>query len=63
MYYTRANNLKMIQYKLYQLVASATESQTTSLADTGGVSQSVPEVLQAARIMFVTVPIIIVYPF
>lgn len=63
MYYTRANNLKMIQYKLYQLVASATESQTTSLADTGGVSQSVPEVLQAASIMFVTVPIIIVYPF
>ncbi len=63
MYYTRDNNLKMIQYKLYQMVASATESQTTSLADVGGVSQSVPEVLQAASIMFVTIPIIIIYPF
>ncbi len=63
MYYTRAANLKMIQYKLYQLVASATEAQTASLADTGGVSQAVPEVLQAACIMFVTIPIIVIYPF
>ena len=63
MYYTRDNNLKLIQYKLYQMVASATESQTSSLADIGGVSQSVPEVLQAASIMFVTIPIIIIYPF
>lgn len=63
MYYTREANLKMIQYKLYQLVAAANEAQTASLADTGGVSQSAPEVLQAASIMFVTVPIIIIYPF
>lgn len=63
MYYTRDAKLKMIQYKLYQLVASASEAQTTSLADTGGVSQSAPEVLQAASIMFVTIPIIIIYPF
>lgn len=63
MYYTRDANLKLIQYKLYQLVASAAEAQTASLADTGGVSQSVPEVLQAASIMFVTIPIIIIYPF
>ena len=63
MYYTRDAKLKMIQYKLYQLVASATEAQTASLADTGGVSQSTPEVLQAASIMFVTIPIIIIYPF
>ena len=63
MYYTRDSKLKMIQFKLYQLVASASEAQTASLADTGGVSQSVPEVLQAASIMFVTVPIIIIYPF
>lgn len=63
MYYTRDSKLKMIQFKLYQLVSSASEAQTASLADTGGVSQSVPEVLQAASIMFVTVPIIIIYPF
>ena len=63
MYYTRSADLKMMQYKLYQLVASATEAQTASLADTGGVTQSTPEVLQAACIMFVTIPIIIIYPF
>lgn len=63
MYYTRSSELKTIQFKLYQLVASASEAQTTSLADVGGVSQSTPEVLQAASIMFVTVPIIIIYPF
>jgi len=62
MYYTRDSSLKLIQYKLYQLVASANEAQTASLADTGGVSQSAPEVLQAASIMFVTIPIIIIYP-
>ena len=63
MYYTRDAKLKMIQFKLYQLVASASEAQTASLADTGGVAQQTPEVLQAASIMFVTVPIIIIYPF
>lgn len=63
MYYTRDSKLKLIQFKLYQLVASASEAQTASLADTGGISQSAPEVLQAASIMFVTVPIIIIYPF
>lgn len=63
MYYTRKAELKMIQYKLYQLVASASEAQNASLADTGGVTQTTPEVLQAASIMFVTVPIIIIYPF
>lgn len=63
MYFTKDNSLKLIQYKLYQLVASASEAQTSSLADTGSAIQSTPEVLQAASIMFVTIPIIIIYPF
>ncbi len=62
MYYTRSSDLKMIQYKLYQLVASAAESQTSSL-DTGSTIESTPEVLQAACVMFATVPILIIYPF
>lgn len=62
MYYIRADNLKMVQYKLYQMVASATEAQTTSLSE-GAAVTSTPEVLQAAAIMFVTIPIICVYPF
>ncbi len=63
MYFTRSADLKLIQYKLYQLVASATEAQTASLADAGAITQAAPEVLQAASIMFVTIPIIIIYPF
>lgn len=62
MYYIRADNLKMVQYKLYQMVASAAEAQTTSLSEAAAVT-STPEVLQAAAVMFVSIPIICIYPF
>lgn len=62
MYYINTESLKMIQYKLYQMVASATEAQTTSLSEAAAVT-STPEVLQAASVMFVTIPIICIYPF
>ncbi|MBR6185973.1 MAG: carbohydrate ABC transporter permease [Clostridia bacterium] len=61
-YYITREGLKMIQYKLYQLVASATEAQTTTLSEAIEVT-STPEVLQAACIMFATIPIICIYPF
>lgn len=61
-YYITKEALKMIQYKLYQLVASATEAQTATLSEAVEVT-STPEVLQAACIMFATIPIICVYPF
>ena len=61
-YYTTAESLKMIQYKLYQLVASAKEAQTATLSEAIEVT-STPEVLQASCIMFTTIPIILVYPF
>lgn len=61
-YYINTDSLKMVQYKLYQMVASATEAQTTSLSEAAAVT-STPEVLQAAAIMFVTIPIICIYPF
>ena len=61
-YYIRTDSLKMVQYELYQMVASATEAQTTTLSEAAAVT-STPEVLQAASIMFVTIPIIIIYPF
>ena len=61
-YYIRSENLKMIQYKLSQLVSSASEAQTATLAE-GAAVTSTPEVLQAACIMFVTIPIICIYPF
>ena len=61
-YYITTEALKMIQYKLYQLVASATEAQTATLSEAVEV-KSTPEVLQAACIMFATIPIVCIYPF
>ena len=62
MYFIRSENLKMVQYKLYQMVASAAEAQTASMSDAAAVT-STPEVLQAASVMFITIPIILIYPF
>ena len=62
MYYIRTESKKMIQYKLYQMVASASESQTASMSEASEV-QSTPEVLQSASVMFVTIPILCIYPF
>ncbi|MFA9376592.1 MAG: carbohydrate ABC transporter permease [Lachnotalea sp.] len=61
-FYIKTETLKLIQYKLYQMVASATEAQTMTLSEAAAV-KSTPEVLQAAAIMFVTIPIICIYPF
>lgn len=61
-YYIRTEELKMIQYKLSQMVSSASEAQTATLSEAAAVT-STPEVLQAASIMFVTLPIICIYPF
>ncbi len=61
-YFIQSEDLKMIQYKLYQMVSSAREAQSTSLSEAANVT-STPEVLQAASVMFVTIPIILIYPF
>jgi len=61
-YYIKSENLKMVQYKLSQLVSSAADAQTATLSEASAVT-STPEVLQAACIMFVTIPIICIYPF
>lgn len=62
MYYIKTDALKMVQYKLYQMVSSAQEAQTAQLSEAAAVT-STPEVLQAAMIMFVTIPVICIYPF
>ena len=61
-YYIKTDSLKMAQYKLSQMVSSASEAQTISLSEAAAVT-STPEVLQAAAIMIVTIPIICIYPF
>lgn len=64
MYYIKTDSLRLIQYKLYLLVQGAEASISTSLGDVGGYSNTTtPEVLQAACIMFVTIPVICIYPF
>lgn len=61
-YYIQTDKLKMAQYKLAQMVSSANAAQTVSLSE-GAAVTSTPEVLQAAAVMVVTVPIICIYPF
>lgn len=62
MYYITSNNLKMAQYKLYEMVLNAEEAASTALTEASTIV-STPEVLQAASIMFVTIPILVIYPF
>ena len=62
MYYIKSQKYKPIQYMLSQMVSSASAAQTSSLSEASAVTSS-PEVLQAAAIMFVTLPIICIYPF
>lgn len=63
LYYLRMRtDLRMLQYKLYLLISTAQEALNTAKEE-GSAVASTPEVLQAATIMFATVPIIIVYPF
>lgn len=58
----KLNDIQLIQYKLYRMVASAQAAQTETLSEAVGV-ESTPEVLQAAVVMFATIPIICIYPF
>ena len=63
MYYIRTDKLKMVQYKLYQMVSAAQEATSTTLNEAQSGVNSTPGVLQAAAVMFVTIPIICIYPF
>ncbi len=60
-YYINIKALQPIQYILSNMVLSAADS-AISLSESAQVV-SVPEVWQAAAIMFATIPIICVYPF
>lgn len=60
-YYITERSLQPLQYLLSNMVLSSS-SDAVSLAE-GSQAMSTPEVLQAASIMFATLPIICVYPF
>lgn len=59
-YYINTKSLQPLQYLLSNMVLSSSEA--ISINDPSGV-KSTPEVLQAATIMFATIPILMVYPF
>lgn len=61
-YYITSLKLQPLQYLLSNMVLDAASSDAISLSE-GSATESTPEVLQAAAIMFTTIPIIIVYPF
>ena len=60
-YYIKDQALMPLQLLLSKMVSSATDASTMALEAT--VNTTTPEVLQAAAIMFVTIPIICMYPF
>ena len=61
LYFTKRDDLKMLQYMLYQLVQSAGDKQSAGLE--GVTVTATAETLSAAMIMFATIPILCVYPF
>jgi len=63
MYYTKSRHLQPIQYLLYNMILSATPSESLAGESQIGAQLSAPEALQSAVIMFATVPILVVYPF
>ncbi len=60
-YYIKDQAKMPLQLILSKMVSSATDASTMSLEAV--VNTTTPEVLQAAAIMFVTIPIICIYPF
>jgi putative aldouronate transport system permease protein len=60
-YYIKTESLMPVQQILSRMVSSASSSQTMALEAV--VNTTTPEILQSAAIMFVTIPIICIYPF
>lgn len=60
-YYITTKALQPIQYLLSNMILSS-GSDAITINDTSDVA-STPEVLQAATVMFATIPIIMIYPF
>lgn len=61
-YYITKQSLQPLQLLLNNMVLDAAGNDAISIAE-GSATQSTPEVLQSAAIMFATIPIICVYPF
>ncbi len=60
-YYITSKSKQTLQYMLYNMVLNS-GSEAIAIQE-GSAQESTPEVLQAAAVMFATVPILLVYPF
>lgn len=60
-YYIKKESVMPVQQMLSRMVSSASDTQTMALEAV--TNTTTPEVLQAASIMMVTIPIILIYPF
>ncbi len=60
-YYITKKNLQTLQFMLYNMVLNS-GSEAIAIQE-GAAQESTPEVLQAAAVMFATIPILVVYPF
>lgn len=60
-YYIQTKSLQPIQYLLSNMILNS-GSDAISLSE-GAQVESTPEVIQAAAVMFATIPIILIYPF
>jgi len=61
-FFITKKSLHMIQYLLSMMVLSASESERISISEASLVTTT-PEVIQAAAIMFVSIPVLCIYPF
>lgn len=62
MYFIRSRNLQPIQLLLYNMILNAKPTEPLTGENMAGVVTT-PEALQAAVVMFATIPILLVYPF
>jgi len=61
MWFTTSRNLQPLQYLLYNMILSAKPTETVEIPM--GSTMTAPETIQAAAIMFSTIPILVIYPF
>ncbi|AGC69676.1 sugar ABC transporter permease protein [Thermoclostridium stercorarium subsp. stercorarium DSM 8532] len=61
-FFITKKSLHMIQYLLSMMVLTASESEKISISEASLVTTT-PEVIQAAAVMFVSIPILCIYPF
>jgi putative aldouronate transport system permease protein len=63
LYYISDQNLYPLQLKLNMLISASQDNSAIAQQESGATTMTTPQVLQAACVMFTTIPIVIVYPF